>query len=73
MTRAVARSPPPAGALAAPGLVDLLVGLRAAPARPRGRAGVALLARLGRGFGARPPRGLRRGSRRPGSTRRSPT
>ena len=48
-----------AGALAAPGLIDLLLELR----RPRRRsahrpAGVALLARLGRGFGARPPRGL---------------
>ena len=48
-----------AGALAAPGLIDLLLGLR----RPRRRntrrpAGVTLLARLGRGFGARPPRGL---------------
>jgi tight adherence protein C len=46
-----------AGALAAPGLVDLVLGLRS-PNRRRGRAGVALLARLGRGFGPRAPRGL---------------
>lgn len=51
-----------AGALAAPGLVDLVLGLRPPTRRARrragGRAGVAALARLGRGFGARPPRGL---------------
>jgi tight adherence protein C len=54
MTRAVLLAAA-AGALAAPGLVALLGGVR--PARPR-RTVVALLARLGRGFGVRPPRGL---------------
>jgi tight adherence protein C len=44
-----------AGALAAPGLVELVLGVRLSRAR---RSPVALLARLGRGFGARPPRGL---------------
>src|SRR5688500_1593222 len=57
MTRAVLLAGA-AGALAAPALVDLLLlGLRA----PRWRGGnvaVGLLARLGRGFGARAPRGL---------------
>ena len=43
-----------AAALAAPAVVDLLAGLRP----PRRRVGVALLARLGRAFGARPSRGL---------------
>jgi tight adherence protein C len=46
-----------AGALAAPAVVELLLAMRA----PRGRArnvGVAVLARIGRGFGARAPRGL---------------
>jgi tight adherence protein C len=48
-----------AGALAAPGLVDLRAGLRPRRRRrARRRAGLALLARLGRGFGARPSRGL---------------
>jgi tight adherence protein C len=55
MTRAVLLAAA-AGALAAPGLVDLLAGLR--PRKRRGRAGVTVLARLGRGFGARPSRGL---------------
>jgi tight adherence protein C len=57
MTRAVVLAAA-AGALAAPALVDLLLGVR--PLRWRaGRASVALLTRIGRGFGARPPRGLR--------------
>ncbi len=43
-----------AGALAAPGLLDLVLTTRP----PRRRSGVALLARLGRGFTARAPRGL---------------
>lgn len=46
-----------AGMLAAPGLVDLLAGVRLRPRRRRG-VGVALLARLGRGFGGRAPRSL---------------
>jgi tight adherence protein C len=54
MTRAVVLAAA-AGALAAPALVDLLLPL---PQRRAGRAGVAVLARLGRGFGARAPRGL---------------
>ena len=54
MTRAVLLAAA-AGALAAPGLVDLLRGLRPSHSR---LAVVALLVRLGRGFGARPPRGL---------------
>jgi tight adherence protein C len=59
MTRAVLLAAA-AGALAAPGVVDLLVGLRRPRRRePRRRSGVAVLARLGRGFGARPSRGLR--------------
>jgi tight adherence protein C len=56
MTRAVLLAAA-AGALAAPGLVDLVLAAR----RPRRRArtvGVAVLARLGRGFGGRAPRGL---------------
>jgi tight adherence protein C len=60
MTRAVMLAAA-AGALAAPGLMDLLLGLRRIrrPRGPRPSGGVvALLARLGRGFGARPPRGL---------------
>ena len=56
MTRAVILAAA-AGALAAPALVDLLLGLRL-PQRRAGRVGVAVLARLGRGFGARAPRGL---------------
>ena len=49
-----------AGALAAPGLVDLALGPRRPRRRaPRKRAGLVLLARLGRGLGARPSRGLR--------------
>jgi tight adherence protein C len=56
MTRAVVLSAA-AGALAAPALVDLLLGLRL-PHRRASRLAVALLARLGRGFGARAPRGL---------------
>jgi tight adherence protein C len=54
MTRAVVLAAA-AGALAAPALVDLLLGLRVRRGR---RFGVALLARIGRGFGARAPRGL---------------
>ena len=46
-----------AGVLAAPGLLDLVVGARLPRGRGR-RTGVALLARLGRGFGSRAPRGL---------------
>jgi tight adherence protein C len=58
MTRAVLLAAA-AGALAAPGFVDLVVGLRLPRRRaPRRRSGVALLTRLGRGFGARPSRGL---------------
>ncbi len=57
MTRAVLLAAA-AGALAAPALVDLLVGLRPRRRARRERIGVALLARLGRGFGARAPRGL---------------
>jgi tight adherence protein C len=61
MTRSVVLAAA-AGALAAPGLIDLLLGVRRprrrARARPHRRAGIALLAGLGRGFGARPPRGL---------------
>jgi tight adherence protein C len=57
MTRAVLLAAA-AGALAAPALVDLLVGLRPRRRAPRPRPGLALLARLGRGFGARAPRGL---------------
>ena len=56
MTRAVLLAGA-AGALAAPALVDLLLGLRA-PRRRGGRVAVGLLVRLGRGFGARAPRGL---------------
>jgi tight adherence protein C len=55
MTRAVVLAAA-AGALAAPGLIDLLLGFRLA--RRRRPTVVALLARLGRGFGARPSRGL---------------
>jgi tight adherence protein C len=54
MTRAILLAAA-AGALAAPALVDLRPRRRRAPGR---RSGVALLARLGRGFGARAPRGL---------------
>jgi tight adherence protein C len=46
-----------AGALAAPGVFDLFVGARLPRGRAR-RAGVVVLVRLGRGFGARAPRGL---------------
>ena len=47
-----------AGALAAPGAIELVLATRP-PARGRGRrALVAALARLGRGFGARAPRQL---------------
>ena len=56
MTRAVLLAGA-AGALAAPALVDLLLGLRA-PRWRGGRVAVGLLVRLGRGFGARAPRGL---------------
>jgi tight adherence protein C len=56
MTRAVVLAAA-AGALAAPALVDLLLGVRL-PQRRAGRVGVAVLARIGRGFGARAPRGL---------------
>jgi tight adherence protein C len=56
MTRAVVLAVA-AGALAAPALVDLLLGVR--PRRwPAGRIAVVLLTRLGRGFGAGAPRGL---------------
>jgi tight adherence protein C len=58
MTRAVVLAAA-AGALAAPGLLDVMLGVRL-PRRRAGRAGVALLARLGRGFGARAPRSLGR-------------
>ena len=44
-----------AGALAAPGIVDLALGVRLRR-RPAGRLGVRLLALLGRGLGARAPR-----------------
>jgi tight adherence protein C len=47
-----------AGALAAPGLVELVLSARL-PRRRAGRVGVAVLVRLGRGFGGRAPRGLR--------------
>jgi tight adherence protein C len=53
MTRSILLAAVAAG-LAGPALVDLLAGLRP----PRRRTGVALLARIGRGFGARPSRGL---------------
>jgi tight adherence protein C len=53
MTRAVILAAA-AGALAAPGIVDLVLGARL----PRPRGGVALLARLGGGFTTRAPRGL---------------
>ena len=46
-----------AGAVAAPALVDLLLGARLSR-RPAGRFGVRLLALVGRGLGARAPRGL---------------
>jgi tight adherence protein C len=46
-----------AGMLAAPGLVELVLAVRL-PRRRAGRVGVAVLARLGRGFGVRAPRGL---------------
>ncbi|HEX5620647.1 MAG TPA: type II secretion system F family protein [Solirubrobacteraceae bacterium] len=51
MTRAVLLAAA-AGALAAPAVVELVVGARVP------RPGAPLLARLGRGFGWRPPRGL---------------
>jgi tight adherence protein C len=57
MTRAVVLAAA-AGALAAPGLIDLVLGLRVARRRRPRRTVVALLARLGRGFGARPSPGL---------------
>jgi tight adherence protein C len=48
-----------AGALAAPAVVELLTAARAPRRDGRiGRAGVVALARLGRGLGARAPRGL---------------
>ena len=56
MTRAVVLAAV-AGGLAGPALLDLVLGLRL-PRRPAGRVWVGLLARLGRGFGARAPRGL---------------
>ena len=56
MTRAVLLAAA-AGGLAGPALVDLLLGLRL-PQPRAARLGVVLLARLGRGFGARAPRGL---------------
>jgi tight adherence protein C len=46
-----------AGALAAPGVVDLVLGVRLRRRRA-GRSGIAALARIGRGFGWRPPKGL---------------
>jgi tight adherence protein C len=46
-----------AGALAATGVVDLVLGTRL-PRRPGGRLGVRVLALLGRGLGARAPRRL---------------
>jgi tight adherence protein C len=46
-----------AGAVAAPGVVDLVLGVHLP--RPRaGRAGIAALAQIGRGLGWRPPKGL---------------
>jgi tight adherence protein C len=56
MTRAVLLAAA-AGALAAPGVIDLLTATRLPRGRAR-RAGVAVLGRLGRGFGARAPGGL---------------
>jgi tight adherence protein C len=56
MTRAVVLAAA-AGALAAPGVIDLLLGVRLRRRRSRPTL-VALLARLGRGFGAKPSRGL---------------
>ena len=56
MTRSVALAAA-AGALAAPALVDLILGARLPHRRARGIV-VAVLARIGRGFGARAPRGL---------------
>jgi tight adherence protein C len=47
-----------AGALAAPGLLDLVAGARLPRGRAPRRAGVAVLARIGRGFGSRAPQGL---------------
>jgi tight adherence protein C len=56
MTRAVVLAAL-AGLIAAPALLDLVAGAR--PPRWRaGRAGLAALLRVGRGFGARAPRGL---------------
>jgi tight adherence protein C len=46
-----------AGVVAAPGVVDLVLGVRL-PRRHTGQTGVALLARIGRGFGWQPPKGL---------------
>jgi tight adherence protein C len=56
MTRAVALAAA-AGALAAPALLDLLLGVRP-PQWRAGRVAIALLTRIGRGFGPRAPRGL---------------
>jgi tight adherence protein C len=56
MTRAVLLAAA-AGALAAPGIVDLLLSARL-PRRHARHAGLAVLLRVGRGFGARAPRGL---------------
>ena len=46
-----------AGALASPGIVGLVAGARL-PRGPAANVGIALLGRLGRGFGGRAPRGL---------------
>jgi tight adherence protein C len=56
MTRAVVLAAA-AGALAAPGLVDVALAARL-PRRRARRVGLAALARLGRGFGTPAPRGL---------------
>ena len=56
MTRAMVLAAA-AGALAAPAVVDLVLGFRPSR-RPAGTVGVRMLALVGRGLGARAPRGL---------------